>query len=95
MEGDVRKRLRGAHRYLSVLLEDEVPLQFRTEWRQILSALTQRGALLGPGDVVQKSALDHTLDSMRNTSGRKIAERIYRLACQIEYLSAKASAPVA
>ena len=84
-------RLRGAHRYLCMLREDEVPLQFRTEWWQIISALTRRGSLLGPDGVVYKNALDHTLDGMRNASGRKIAQQIYYLAWQIEYLSCKTS----
>lgn len=95
MEGDVRMRLRGAHRYLCMLREDEVPLQFRTEWQQIINALTHRGPLLGPDGVAYKTALDHTLDRMRNTSGRKIAQRIYYLASQIEYISCRASIPVA
>lgn len=90
-EGDVRRRLRGAYNYLRVLREDEVPLQFRAKWLTIISELNQRGPLRGPNGDVYKSALDHTLDRMRNTSGRKIAERIYSLACQVEEVAAKCS----
>lgn len=83
-EGDVRARLRGAHRYLRMLREDEVPAEHLKEWREILGALTWRGPQFGPSGEVYKSALDHTLDRMRNSSGRKIAERIYALARQID-----------
>ena len=83
-EGDVRERLRGAYRHLRMLREDEVPSEHRKEWNQILSALVQRGPMLGPTGDIYKSALDHTLDQMRNSSGRKIAERIYSLVRSID-----------
>lgn len=78
-EGDVRQRLRGAYRELRVLREDEVPESHREEWVLILSMLVKRGPLRRSDGEVYKSALDHTLDQMRNSSGRKIAECIYSL----------------
>jgi hypothetical protein len=66
-----------------MLREDEVPAEHRKEWREILDALIQLGPMLGPDGEVYKNALDHTLGRMRNSSGRKIAERIYSLARRI------------
>lgn len=83
-EGDVRQRLRGAHRELRVLREDEVPEDHRKEWALILNMLTKRGPLRGPDGEVYKAALDNTLDRMKNSSGRKIAERIYSLVRSID-----------
>ena len=83
-EGDVRQRLRGAHRQLRMLREEEVPVGHRKEWALILGMLVKRGPIRGPAGEVYKSALDHTLDRMRNSTGRKIAERIYSLVRSID-----------
>lgn len=83
-EGDVRQRLRGAYRQLRMLREDEVPESHKKEWARILSLLERRGPVLGLRGEVYKDALNHTLDRMRNKSGRKIAERIYSLVTSIE-----------
>ena len=79
-EGDVRERLKGAHRYLRMLSEEELPQELREEWSSILSQLIRRGPELGPQGEVYKTALDHTLGSIKNVTGRRIAERIYALA---------------
>lgn len=85
-EGDVRARLRHAYTQLRRLREDEVPAPLRVEWRSILNALTARGPQRASSGDIQKNALDHTLDRMRNTSGRKIAERIYAMVGDAEEL---------
>lgn len=79
-EGDVRERLKGAHRYLRMLSEEELPQNLREEWGSILYELTKRGPELGPQGDVWQTALDHTLGSIKNVTGRRIAERIYALA---------------
>lgn len=83
-ERDVRQRLRGAYRQLRMLREDEVPEAHRKEWAYILSVLVKHGPMRGPSGEIYKDALSHTLDRMRNSSGRKIAERIYSLVRSIE-----------
>ena len=83
-ERDVRQRLRGAYRQLRMLREDEVPEAHRKEWTHILGVLVKRGPIRGPSGEVYKDALNHTLDRMRNASGRRIAERIYSLVRSIE-----------
>ncbi len=83
-EGDVRQRLRGAHFHLRVLSPGEVPQEFRAEFSAVLQALTKKGPELGPDGQVYKKAVDNTLDHMQNRSGRRIAERIYALARELE-----------
>lgn len=87
-EGDVRARLRHAYTQLRRLREDEVPAPLRAEWRSILNALTARGPQRSSSGDIQKHALEHTLDRMRNTSGRRIAERIYAMVGHAEELLA-------
>jgi hypothetical protein len=78
-EGDVRDRLRRAYKELRSLRREDVPPELLDEWKSILSALTR----LGPerdsdGDIYQTS-ITHTLSRIRNSTGRKIAERIWAL----------------
>lgn len=87
-EGNVRARLRHAYAQLRRLREDEVPAPLRAEWRSILNALTVRGPQRSSSGDIQKDALEHTLDRMRNTSGRRIAERIYAMVGHAEELLA-------
>lgn len=83
-EGDVRNRLRGAYDQLRVLRADEVPSAIRGEWRCILEDLTKRGPLIYESGVAPKSSINHTLDRMQNRTARKIAERIYRVAIDLQ-----------
>jgi hypothetical protein len=82
-EGDVRDRLRSAYNHLRVLREDELPEEIRDEWKQILHELTRKDAWIHESGHVIKSSLDQTLDSIRNKTGRKIAERIYIIAIDL------------
>lgn len=82
-EGDVRDRLRGAYNQIRLLRDDEVPQGIRLEWLSILEELTRHGALI-QSDVILKDALNHTLSRMRNKTARKIAERIYRIAIDLQ-----------
>ena len=83
-EGDVRERLRGAHFYLRMLSPEGVPTQYRGEYESIMTSLTRKGAELGPNGEIYKTALNNTLDNIRNSTGRRIAEQIYLLAVSID-----------
>lgn len=78
-EGNVRERLRGAFRVLRMLREDEIPPDMRTDWSWVMHQLTRLGPDVGTDGTVYKTAVDHTMSRIRNVTGRKIAERIYRL----------------
>lgn len=83
-EGDVRQRLRGAYRYLHMLSENELPADLRQEWKAILEALTKQGPEFGPNGEVYRNALDNTMNHIRNSTGRRIAERIYALVRHVK-----------
>lgn len=82
-EGDVRARLLGAYRYLNMLTESEIPSEYRSELRTILDACTRYGPEIDSDGTVYLSAVEHTMKRIKNSTGRRIAERIYRLACEI------------
>lgn len=82
-EGDVRDRLRGAYDQIRLLRDDEVPPEIRQEWLCILKDLTKHGPFI-QSDLILKNDLDHTLGRMKNKTARKIAERIYRIAIDLQ-----------
>ena len=82
-EGDVRQRLRGAYFFLRQLSDDEIPERLQMEFRSVLASLTRRGPEVGPAGEIYKKAFDNTLDQMRNSTGRSLAERIFALYREI------------
>ena len=82
-EGDVRDRLRGAYRYLQMLSEKDVPPHLRNEWASILKTLTRFGPEVDSDGTVYRKSIDHTLSRIRNSTGRKIAERIWVLTREL------------
>lgn len=82
-ERDVRQRLRGAFTVLNRLRAEDLPPELRDEWRAVLNEMTRLGPERGPDGMVWKSSIDHTMSRIRNSTGRKIAERIYRLRSKL------------
>jgi hypothetical protein len=78
-EGDVRQRLRAAHWVLAQLRASELPPELREDWQSIMNRLTRLGPELGPNGDVWADALEHTMSSIRNSTGRIIANDIHRL----------------
>jgi hypothetical protein len=78
-EGDVRGRLRSAFKPLRMLREEEVPIEMRSDFLWVMRQLTRLGPEVGPDGTMYKTAVDHTMSRIRNITGRKIAERIYKL----------------
>lgn len=82
-EGDVRERLRRAYTPLRRLSAEDLPADLRDEWREILRELTRHGPERDSDGHVWRSSIDHTMSRIRNRTGRRIAERIYRLRAQL------------
>ncbi|WP_176058126.1 hypothetical protein [Paraburkholderia sp. BCC1876] len=78
-EGDVRERLRAAHWALAQLTAQELPPELREDWQSIIHRLTRKGPEHDAAGDVLNSALEHTMQSIRNSTGRAIANDIYRL----------------
>jgi len=83
-EGDVRERLLPAYRYLNMLTDTEIPEAYRNEWRSILEACTRYESDKDADGTVYLSAVEHTMKRIKNSTGRRIAERIFRLACELD-----------
>jgi len=84
-EGDVRNRLQRVYPELRRLREVEVPPEHWQELSGILHALTAKGPMLDRDGSPIQSAIEHTLGRMRNSTGRRHAERIYRLVSEFNY----------
>ena len=82
-EGDVRERLRGAYRYLRMLSPSEIPVTHREEIEAILQSCTRYGPVVGADNEVLRTSLEHTMKRIKKSTGRGIAEKIYRLACEL------------
>jgi len=78
-EGDVRQRLRDAHWVLAQLRASELPPELLEDWQSIMHRLTRRGPERDAAGDVLNSPLEHTMQSIRNRTGRAIANDIYRL----------------
>ena len=88
-EGDVRSRLISAHWFLSQLSARDFPEELRESWQEVMSDLTKRGPVLSAEGEVLKPACKHTMSRSRNSTGRKIAEKIYSLHTDIKHISSK------
>ncbi len=66
-----------------MLREEEVPPEMRQDFAWIMHQLTRRGPEKDSDGTVYKSAVKHTMSRVRNSTGKRIAERIYRLCRQL------------
>ena len=83
--GDVRSRLKLAYYHFHVLRPDDFPEDFQKEWAEILDSLTKYGPKIGFDGKPYMGGLDHTLKRMRNSTGSKIAEKIFELYYQMHF----------
>ena len=84
-EKDVRDRLRRAYTPLNRLHANELPADLQEEWGAILREMTKLGPERWRDEIVD-SAINHTMSRIRNSTGRKLAERIYRLNSELIWL---------
>ena len=82
-KGDVRDRLRDAYKELRVLSGRDVPLHLRKELESVRSALTKYGPEVDSDGTFYRKSVDHTLSKIRNSTGQKIAMRIWALAQEL------------
>jgi hypothetical protein len=85
-EGDVRQRLKSAYWVLCQLSETDLPPELQNNLHSIKKELTRFGPETGPDGEIYKKAVDHTMSRIQNRTGRKIAEKIYTLCRDVEYI---------
>lgn len=82
-QGDVRSRLYFAYLRVGGLTKDDFPKEFQKDWEWIVSELTKYGPTYKPNGDLWQGALEHTLDRIRNSTGRKIAEKIFDIGWRL------------
>ena len=82
-EGDVRSRLRRTHRHIRMLGTHNLPVDLHEELQWVKYSMTKYGALKDRyGPVL--NALEHTMRRIRNTTGKKIAEKIWSMNLSLQ-----------
>ena len=80
-EGDVRSRLRRAFFEIMPIQASLLPQSIQAEYESIIAELTKREARYP-----DQGNFDETIRRMRNSTGAKIAKRIYNLSMKINLL---------
>lgn len=83
-ERDVRDRLRVVSSDIFRLNGDDLPPRLRKHLVWIQRELTKYGPEVGPNGERYKNAVSHTLGRIRNSTGRKIAERILKMFSDVK-----------
>lgn len=83
-EGDVRDRLCLVSKVLFRLHAEHLPVRLVKDLVWVHRELTKYGPVLGKNGDVFKNAVDHTMERIRNSTGRRIAERIYNIWVKVE-----------
>lgn len=84
-EFDIRSRLIEAnHLWLSALSIDNFPDDLKDDWRWIMKEMTKFGPYLNSNGEIMINAVQFTMSKRKNSTGRKIAEKIYELKYLME-----------
>ena len=75
-EGDARSRLRSVYRDIRSIGDGDLPVELLADHIWIVDQMTKFGGEVGPDGTVYKTALENTMARIRNSTARKIAERI-------------------
>jgi len=82
--GDVRSRLLSAHTEISMLVENQFPNELLGLWHEIHRMLTKHGAALDFEGKISEGAVSNTLRKIKNSTGVKIAKKLYELHKQLQ-----------
>ena len=84
--GDVRQRLHSAYLNFHPVRKKHLPEQLQNDYQWILNQLTRFGPVVGRDGKVLCSAIEETLNHIRNSTGSKIAERILHIYHELNWL---------
>jgi hypothetical protein len=82
-EKDVRKRLISIASMVK-LNENDFPVELKEEWKWIIFNLTKKEPLYLSNGEMQLSSIENTMRSIHNSTGSKIAERIFQLYLKLQ-----------
>ena len=84
LPGDVRSRLRFAFLEFHILTEDNFPPELKKDWRWIKKQLTRFGPIYNHKGDVAVGSVNNTMGRIKNSTGVKIAKKIYDLNIKLE-----------
>ena len=87
-EGDVRSRLKSAISDLMVLDESHFPSELKKEWNYIYKSLSKSGVVTAYNGEIRTGSYENSLNKMRNSTGAKIADRIYEMLSTMKMMRA-------
>ena len=82
-QGDVRSRLSNAFLTFHTLKEEDLPNEFQKDWRWIIDELSKFGPLTDHKGEIWRGSVENTMRRVRNTTGQKIATKIFNIGWQI------------
>lgn len=77
--GDVRSRLLGAFMSFHTLRVEDFPLELQRDWKWVMMKVTRFGPIYDHKGNVRKGSVEHTMERIHNSTGAKIARRIFDL----------------
>lgn len=77
-ENDVRKRLISIASMIK-LKESDFPTELQKDWTWIIKSLTKKGPQYLSNGKILFPSIENTMKSVRNSTGSRIAERIFNL----------------
>jgi hypothetical protein len=82
--GDVRSRLLDAYAVFHPLTTNHFPDHLRTEFEWVMKQLTKRKPYLDSDGQIIKGSVQVSIESMRNSTGVKIARKLLELHYALE-----------
>jgi len=83
--GDIRSRLRCAFSDIDSIVEDDLPDEFVGDWKYIKRELTKFGPKFNSYGAVCVGSVEHTMNRIKNSTGTKIADRIYYIYYELNF----------
>lgn len=77
--GDIRRRLKNSYVHISALSIEDLPDHLKSDWAWIKHELTKHGPITDHNGEVIMGSVNHTMGRIRNSTGTKIAKKIYQL----------------
>ena len=78
---DVRSRLINAYLACHTLQIENFPKEFQKDWKCIIKELTNSGHVLNHKGEVLIGSVENTMSSIKNSTGSKIARKLFDLYC--------------
>lgn len=84
--GDVRTRLTNSFMLFHTLTEDDFPNELQADWKWIMKELNRYEPRYNVKGEVIMGSVENTMRKVKNSTGVKIAEKIFKLYIKINEL---------